>query len=470
MFGRWRKKRDLTPPPITVDLGKVLVERIACHFGEATIDGQVIDLGFGGLRLSCRVAELTQAGGGYQAASLFFELSGGPLGDTPVFMSASGYDTDPHDAVVLGACNWACTFGPVLQAAFTNATHPDLEEHRVTIDGRAYRLVGAMMDRAMMFGEGDPGQLIADARSGLGFDLAKLVAESGSLPALVGPTVISVFVSDSAHGRITEVKVNGCDWQPAAETFAAAPAGSDSGVALLRELAVLVPLEELPFPERSTLERTFAGLAARATGPEMTAGWRGWRAHGGELAPALSAAELDALDAAVGPLPAEYRAFLGTVAGSGAGPGYGLLPARRVDDLIPLAHAGCGVVWVLRMDSAHYGEVWCDAAGSDETYRRVAGGFAEWYREWLRFAIGREQEWLQWDFRCCAPVNLFSTMLNEHSPAELAEMIEPGGIRTTGGGRYVPEGSAIDPCHGCVGVAHRLGMSEDVFAPGVLTA
>ena len=40
-------------------------------------------------------------------------------------------------------------------------------------------------------------------------------------------------------------------------------------------------------------------------------------------------------------------------------------------------------------------------------------------------------------------------------------------IALAGGGNYQDPGP-LDPCHGCVALAARLGLRPDVFAPGTL--
>jgi hypothetical protein len=186
------------------------------------------------------------------------------------------------------------------------------------------------------------------------------------------------------------------------------------------------------------------------------------------LADPLTGAELDELGVR---LPADYQAFLLDVAASGAGPGYGLLRPRLVGDEIPLAHAGCGVTWVLRSN----GEVWVDAAGSDETVSRVAGSFTEWYQAWLDAAIRQLGPWAQWDNRCCATSSMLWQILEKTHPGEtgpvsLADEVRPGAISLTGGGSYLPARSALDPCHPCVALAAQFDLTPDVFAPGVLSA
>src|SRR5262245_52004495 len=93
----------------------LLTETIARHFPDARIVDGEIELGFAELRMRCWVNRIHSVGT-YKSASLFFNLSGGALGPSPIFASISGYDESPERAIIVGGCNWACSFGPVLQA------------------------------------------------------------------------------------------------------------------------------------------------------------------------------------------------------------------------------------------------------------------------------------------------------------------------------------------------------------------
>ncbi|WP_229399564.1 SMI1/KNR4 family protein [Micromonospora okii] len=74
-------------------------------------------------------------------------------------------------------------------------------------------------------------------------------------------------------------------------------------------------------------ERLARLAAAPAAGEVFGAG-----GHGFTVAPPLTPAEVAELEAQFGvELPAEYRSFLLDVGCGGAGPAYGLFPARRVD-------------------------------------------------------------------------------------------------------------------------------------------
>src|SRR6266540_1689142 len=301
---------------------------------------------------------------------------------------------------------------------------------------------------------------------------AQPIFASNTLPLLTAPgsTVLSLFILDTPDGRTVEVRVNGSDWAPSAATFARVEPEPPGGVSLLRELAVLVPREPAPPLERAAVQRTLRGFDAASATPLQTAGWPGWRAHSGVLGPPLTAAQVAELEVQTGPLPADYRAFLTEVAGSGAGPGYGLVRPVVHDEVIPLAHAGCGVTWLLRLDGEHRGRVWVDAGGSDRTVAEVASSFSAWYRAWLDAAVRESGPWAQWDASYCATPSMLSQMLDEIGDGtNLAGRIRPGGISLISGGGYLPEGAALDPCHPCVAIAAQCDLPPEVFAPGVLS-
>ena len=191
-------------------LDSVFSETIARHFPEARISDGVIDLGFGGLQMKCEVPT-TQAFGQGRAASLYMRLWGGAVGEHPVFLSVSGYGDDDHDAVVVGGCNWACTFGPVLRAGLAAESLPDLAVIRSQIEGRPVEVFVDGLDRLMSTDEppGELGEATRRARAGLGGDpwLTGRLLASSWLPLLdpERPTVLSVFVFDLPERRIVEV-------------------------------------------------------------------------------------------------------------------------------------------------------------------------------------------------------------------------------------------------------------------------
>lgn len=484
---------------MTDDLDRLLVETTANHFPGARIDGTTIDLGFAGLRMDCQVSAVRPLGR-FSSASLFYFLSGGALGDEPVFASISGYEETPEHAVVVGACNWACSFGPVLRAALAGEEQPEVARFTAEIHGQRFRLFVDCLDRVMSFGDPEPDLTrtkAARARLGATPWLCGVIAGSGRLPLLPPdrPSLLSVFVGERPDGRIVEVKVHGVDW-PAAHDAIAGDSEPAGAMTLLRELAVAVPVWQPGPLARGALEATLAGLMIPLEhGPRTAVDWRGWRAHGGALAAPLTGDQLARLEQAAGPLPDDVRHFFSEVAGQGAGPGYGLLPpsaalaAGSFDwrdgeepegppaGVLPLAHAGCGVVWLLVLGGPHRGEVWLDAGGSDRIARRVAGSFDAWYRMWLDAAVRDAGPWTQWDGDACATPNVLSQVLDEieadgASPDEaiaaLADRIGAGAICvTTAGSPYFPAGAVIDPCHACAATAARVGVEDGAFQDGV---
>jgi hypothetical protein len=143
-------------------------------------------------------------------------------------------------------------------------------------------------------------------------------------------------------------------------------------------------------------------------------------------------------------LPPDYVEYLAAVSGGGAGPGYGLLPPAIVDGELELAHAGCGVRWVLRPDG-----VWCDATASDGTFSRTDPTFTERYGRWLAHAYAG-RPFTDWDHLCCANINVLAQVLENGQP-------EPDSLTVT---LSVPPGRPAVPCQGCVSTYTRFGQSE----------
>lgn len=212
-------------------------------------------------------------------ASLYLSVTGGQLGEVAIFASVSGYEQTPEGAVVVGACNWACAFGPVVTAGAVppeTGRVPDAEQFEVVPDGRRYRCVAAAIDRTMMFVEGeDPSTRIAAARDRFGaavVDPDRARVEHATGADRPGATLLSVFVMDNAQTRTVEIKVNGCEWMGSAGVFAGADPEPAGGVALLRDLAVLVPTEpDRPGRSYSPISETRAARQIRSTGIEKIA-------------------------------------------------------------------------------------------------------------------------------------------------------------------------------------------------------
>jgi len=482
--------------PTEKSLQSVLVERFAAHFPGAVVKGAEVALPFGGLTVRCQVNNVGGKGD-LRSAALFFWIAGGPFDNSPVFASVSGYGPTPMQAVVIGCCNWACAFAPVLRAVAGEAATTDLQSFDVSVDGQRLRVFIDGLDRAMVTGDDDaaPEAAIREARGRLGREgwLLRRVLEEGPLPILRSdrPVLLSAFVFDGGPPpRVVEIKVNGGDWRPAHASLAAVEGTASGGLPFLRELAAAVPLGPAPALSRAAVERTLAGLAVPGgEGPRRSFTWRGFRAHDGRLGAPLAAAELAALEHEAQALPDDYRAFLREVGAAGAGPGYGLLSPlhpgqrallRRSDPPGPalaLAHGGCGITWLLALEGAPRGEVWVDARSGDGTLRRVDGSFAEWYRRWLDAAVRDVFPWGEWDSSGCAGTDVIVKVIKkveedgvpEEARAErLRAMLKPGSIRLSSGDTdFFAQGDRIDPCAGCVNVATFFGLDEDRFAAGV---
>lgn len=442
----------------------LFAETIARHFDGASVDGTSVRLGFDDAVLRCRVNGFQQVGA-KTSASLFMHLTSGHLGLVPIFVSISGYGASRQEAVVAGACLWACELSPVLRAGLTGTAEEQVEQLEATVDGAPYRVFVAGLDRAMTSTDDDAARRIPAARARLGGRplLTPVVLQADVLPVLPPTsTLLSVFVGDGPEQRTVEVKVNGSDWVPSARAFPQPLEEPPGGMTLLRELAVLVPTGAPAVPSRAAVDRTLAGLALRNQ-PWQVAGWRGWRSHAGLLAPPLSSAGLAEVERSTGRLTDDHRDFLTQVAPSGAGPGYGLLPPQRNGDTVPLAYAGCGVTWALRLDEGHRGEVWVDASSSDGSVAPVASSFLGWYLSWLDAAVRDSGPWTQWDSLHCATASVLAQLLEDEGgerPVDLSGRLLPGSITLSDG----DDGTRLDPCHGCVELAARYGLRDDVFA------
>lgn len=476
-------------------------ETIARHFSDARIVDDEIALGFGALRMQCWVHEVGHHGSSVHA-TLFMQLRGGHLGETPVFASASGYGDTAEAAIVIGACNWACAFGPVLQAALGGTASADVASFDAVADGQAFRVFVDALDRAASLDASDALPRIAPARARFARDgwLARAVLDAGRLPVLhpERATLLSLFVSDLENHRLVEVKVDGVDWPGMDAVFAGAPPEPPGAMVLLRELAVAVPMGPASALSRESVERTLRGL--ETTPPSRRCvDWPGWRHHDGALAPVLTDVVIAALETRIGPLPPDYRDFLVNVGSSGAGPGYGLLspigdaqaelargafdgsdgsfPEDGPQGVLALAHGGCGVMWLLVLDGPHRGEVWLDARSSDGAVRQVAPSFTSWYRDWLAAAVRDASPWIAWNVECCATAGALGQIIealerdgaaSDEISAAVADQLAPGAMTLkSGANRYFVEGATLDPCHGCVSLAARFGLTPSLFLPGV---
>jgi tetratricopeptide (TPR) repeat protein len=165
--------------------------------------------------------------------------------------------------------------------------------------------------------------------------------------------------------------------------------------------------------------------------------------HEYQLAPPLTEAELAALEAELGPLPAEYRAFVRTLAAHGAGPHYGLLeprppgelragvaasPARAfrcdrptpgttpcppgahlLDGTLVVAEQGRGRRSLIVVAGPRAGELWSDWTRDGEGLAPEAPSLVAWYEQWISRTL------LEW----CARAAPRIALEGPSSPAEL---------------------------------------------------
>jgi hypothetical protein len=478
----------------------MLCETVAGHFPDAHVDREAFEvaLGFGDVAIRCRVNNVGRVGE-LSTASLFFYLRGGGLGQRPIFASMSGYGESIEHAIIGGGCQWCCTFGPVLRAGLGGERQEEATELELAIDGHRFLVFVAALDRAFSSSPDDVKDRMEAARARFaGAEwLTRMVLGSGRLPLLAAdrPSLLSVFVGHY-EPRVVEVKVDGLDWPGVGAAFAHLPWDPAYEGVLMRELAVATPIGAPPLLARAPVERTLRGLAERAAAAGVAA-WPGARHHGHALAPPIDDAELAALERRIGALPTPYRNFLATVGESGAGPGYGLLSPRRKltvtlahgdfdweDGASPsgsprgvlcLAHAGCGLMWLLVLRGRRGGEVWVDSRSSDRAVHRCAASFDEWYRAWLCHRVRDGGPWIQWDHLRCSPGSVLSNVIDDLQRAGIADdalyaevekRLEGARLTTTSDGSdYFASGTSVNPCEGCVSLVQRISPSV-LLEPG----
>ena len=475
----------------------LLRQTIARHFPAAEIRDRVVHLGVDDLAIECWVNGI-HPNSSITSASLYFVLRTAVLGMQPVFASISGYGTTPEEAIVTGGCNWACAFGPVLRAGLSDEAVPDVPTFVVEINGQTFDVFVDCLDRTMAYAPNiDFAALGKAARARFSPEgwLTRTILESGVLPVLSDsrPTVLSVFASDTPGKRLVELKIDGADWPHASAVFADVAFEQQPVATLMRELAVVVPASPAPRLTFDAVAHTVDGIGA-PTVQHDAALWPGWKHHRGELGPRIAEETMVAIESHYGELPADYRAFLIDVAGWGAGPGYGLFspvaknqirlaagdfswehetaPASPPRGVLALAHAGCGVMWLIVLDGPHRGEVWLDARSSNGKVRRVAPSFDAWYRGWLVTAV-RNSRFVQWDPDYCAAPNVFAQVIEKRGLAsadlakEMPKLLKAGSVSLAPAGEtYVPKGSRLNPCHGCITIAQTMGLGPEVFAAG----
>ena len=433
------------------DSERRLAEVIADHFVGARVveaDGAwVVELGEDLPVIECRID--TQQDHPPYGVFVFLSIRGGALGGAGALVTASGYGPSPEHALTLAGCNWACAFGPVLltgigRPELINTEDPDVELFETTLDGRRHLFAVGHLDRWS-----DSARAAGAERRRLGGSsaLTRAVLTSGTIPSTRSDGVIALgcFLA-CGRATSTEVKLGTADWPAAAEVLErlAPPPDESAGLHMLREWAILAPLEPAPELTREGLQRTLDLLRACGADPDAEAGWHGARRHGmrlGEPGPADPS------------LPAEANRFLTRIAASGAGPGYGLEPRRIDERWWHLADAGCGARWLLDLTD---GAVWLDSRACDDGFAQVAPGLTAWYEAWLDNAIHGGGPFARWEHRADAAYKMLARAARENGVDALPRTVTRVRIHS-------PEGEPLGPCHACERTYARFGVPPEVF-------
>ena len=427
-----------------------LAEVIAGHFIGAQVvetDGvQVVRLGEGLPVIECSIDGCQDAPP--YGVFIFLTIKGGALGESGALVTASGYGPSIEHSLILAGCNWACAFGPVLLTGIgrpdlINTRDPDVEQLETVLDGRRYRVAVGHLDRWTGSAED-----VRTYRQRLGGSraLTTRVLDSGTIPAPRTDRVVALGCFLGAGPTpLAEVKLGAADW-PAARAVLDTIPPEPGGTRMLREWALLTPLEPAPALTRGGLQRTLDLLRACADNPISEAGWCGARHHGMRLG------ETDPGAASLG-LPEEMTWFLNTIAASGAGPGYGLEPRPLAEGWWHLADAGCGAQWVLQLAD---GAVWLDSRACDDGFQLAAPGFLAWYEAWLDNAIRGAGPFVRWEYRVDAAYKMLVDAAQKNGVDRLPETVTRVKIHS-------PEGEPIGPCHACEETYVRFGVPPTVF-------
>lgn len=224
-----------------LDPDVLLVSTIARHFPDARVEDAVVDVGFGGLKIGCRLGA-AYAFAGIESVQMLFTLEGAGLRG-PIEMMMSGYGESRERAVVEGACQWACSFGPVLRAALSDEVHRDVTSFEIADGDRELRGYVDKMDHVLHFAaSGCEDTITARARLGASPYLASRVLEREDLVLPADRvSVLYIFVGELPDRRIIEVKLDGVAQAGFEDLLAEVPAAPAPQMVALRELCVIVP-------------------------------------------------------------------------------------------------------------------------------------------------------------------------------------------------------------------------------------
>ncbi len=171
---------------------------------------------------------------------LLLDLEAGGL-HRAVKLAMTGYEEDERRAVIEGACQWACSFGPVLRAAFTGEQTGTVSPFVVM--QRSHEFAGWIdrFDRVLQFSEcGENTTAPRQRLQGSPF-LALHVITHDAFPVLPRdrPSVLSVVVTELEAKRIVEVKLDGERAEGFDDLVALSSPQPHRAMIVLRELAVI---------------------------------------------------------------------------------------------------------------------------------------------------------------------------------------------------------------------------------------
>lgn len=203
----------------------------------------------------------------------------------------------------------------------------------------------------------------------------------------------------------------------------------------------------------------------------------------GNVSIALPPAAIDALA-----VPPDLEAFVTTVGGSGAGPGYGFLGLEHgvVTAAAPwrigvaVAHLGCGYAAVVSLAD---GRVWIDARAVGVA-RPIAPTFTAWYLDWIdRLAHNLLPEAHVPQGICALPnalggflathearLGIEAGTLNGPALRDALGELGPHSIEIAAESSVLfATGTRVDPCVACARLVENLaadGLGADVIRPG----
>ena len=217
----------------------MLVATIARHFPEAEVTDNVVDLGF--VKLTCRLGSVGTFST-LQRVQLLFDIGGDEL-EVTTQVSMTGYAPTLAEAIVAGACGWACSFGPVIRAALSDDIVEGVASFVVVQRGVPYRLFVDAFDHVLHFAPTDcEDPSAARQRFAASPWFAFHALGTGEIQlASDRPQILSVYVGELPDQRITEVKLDGVVQAGLEGRIEAAPPAPARQLVSLRELAIIVP-------------------------------------------------------------------------------------------------------------------------------------------------------------------------------------------------------------------------------------